>query len=147
MNIKKQVCTLKQAEKFIDLQIDVKSLFVYCIVSASIDGSKMEILPTTFDLKIPDLATTFVAPAFTSAELGVMLLLENDLIFSETKYNEHQGEWETLIHERDSEYESGFKLIYTGEGETEAESKADALIWMLENDITNKEFIIENLQN
>lgn len=130
MTIKKQVCTLEQAKELCELQIDGVSLLYH------IGG---EVLNMGYG--------NDYYPAFSCAELGMMLLVEDDIHFSRTHYNEHSGGWETNIEKRiEEENAGGFDIIYTGEGDTEAEAKADALIWMIKNNITNKENILESLQ-
>jgi len=131
MKIKNQVCTLEQAKELDGLQIDYGSLLYH------------------FEGKVVNEAWgNDYFPAFSCAELGMMLLVEDDTHFTQTHYNEHLGEWQTLVLKRpEDENVVSFDNIYTGEGDTEAEAKADALIWMIKNRITNKENILESLQN
>lgn len=130
MKIENQVCTLEQAKELNELQIDFGSLLYH------------------FEGKVANMAYgNDYYPAFSSAELGMMLLVEDDLHFTQTHYNEHSGGWETLVLKRPADEDIvAFDNIYTGEGDTEAEAKCDALIWMLKNNITNKENILESLQ-
>lgn len=130
MKQENQVCTLEQAKEFDELQIDYGSRLYH------------------FEGKIVNEAWgNDYWPAFSCTELGMMLLVEDDTHFTQTHYNEHAGCWETLVLKRpEDEDVVAFDNIYTGEGDTESEAKADALIWMLKNNITNKENIIESLQ-
>jgi hypothetical protein len=74
MKVEKQVCTLKQGERLEELGINVKPLFCYCRVSTSVEDSYDDLLPTEWNLEgLPELATTWQAPAFTVSELGKML--------------------------------------------------------------------------
>lgn len=131
MKIEKQVCTLEQAKELAELQIEGFSLLYH------IGG---EVLNMGYG--------NDYYPAFSCAELGMMLLIEDDTHFTSTAYNEHLGEWQTFVTKRPEDEEvTDFDILYTGEGDTEAESKADALIWMLNNGITNKENILDSLQS
>lgn len=130
MKIENQVCTLEQAKELNELQIDFGSLLYH------MDGKVL-------NMGYGD----DYYPAFSCAELGMMLLVEDDLHFTQTHYNEHLGGWETLVLKRpEDEDKVDWDNIYTGEGDTEAEAKCDALIWMIKNNITNKENIAESLQ-
>lgn len=74
MKVENQVCTLKQGEKLEELGVKVKPLFCYCRVSTSVDDSYDDLLPTEWNLEgLPELATTWQAPAFTVCELGAMI--------------------------------------------------------------------------
>lgn len=131
MKIENQVCTLEQAKELVELQIDDYRSCLY-----------------HFQGKVVNEAYgNDYYPAYSSAELGMMLLVEDDTHFSQTSYNEHLGEWQTFIMKRPEDEEAiNFDTVYIGEGDTEAESKCDALIWMLKNGITNKENILDSLQ-
>jgi hypothetical protein len=74
MKVENQVCTLKQGQKLEELGIDAKPLFCYCRVLTSIEDSYDDLLPTEWNLEgLPDLATTWKAPAFTVSELAKMI--------------------------------------------------------------------------
>lgn len=139
MKIEKQVCTLEQAKELFELQIDAAPFFMWHIGGVTGEWIIIDTVHSNI--------TTQDFPAFTSAELGMMLLVEDDLHFTQTHYNEHFGEWQTLVLRRPKDEDVvAFDNIYTGEGDTESESKCDALIWMLKNGITSKGNILESLQ-
>lgn len=132
MKQENQVCTLEQSKELFELQIDTEAPSLLYHFNGGISNEAH--------------GNDYYA-AFSCAELGMMLLVEDDTHFTQTHYNEHAGCWETLILKRpEDEDVVAFDNIYTGEGDTEAEAKADALIWMLKNGITNKENILESLQ-
>lgn len=139
MKIEKQVCTLEQAKELFELQIDAVPFFMWHI--GGVTGEWIIIDTQHSNITSEDFS------AFTSAELGMMLLVEDDDHFTSTAYNEHLGEWQTFVCKRpEDEDATDFDNLYIGEGDTEAEAKADALIWMLKNNITNKENILDSLQ-
>jgi hypothetical protein len=79
--------------------------------------------------------------AFTVAELGEMLIIDDDDNFIDSSYNEHGGTWDCHLRRRNEECESGFAMIHSEEAETEAEVRAEMLIWLLENKIQTPENI------
>lgn len=126
MKIENQVCTKLQGEKLEDLGIDCKPVFCYCLVNGSSDNSYSVLLPTNYDLAdIPDLATTWQAPAFTVAELGVMI----DWNFV-APYMPDNKDSNFYCHTNDDDFKNT----------NEAQCRADVLIYLLENNlITTKE--------
>lgn len=85
--------------------------------------------------------------AFTVAELGELLVIDDDDHFCSGSYNEHLGIWTADLQKRDEESERGFKLVHQIEGETEAECRADMLIYLLENKIMTPESINSPIEN
>jgi hypothetical protein len=73
--------------------------------------------------------------AFTVAEMGEMLVIGDDTHFINTSYDEHMGNWACYLAVRDEADAIGFKEIHNEEGETEAEARAEMLIYLLENKI------------
>lgn len=132
MNVRKQICTREQGEKLEELGITGKPVFCWCLIHSSYeDEGKLDILPTEFELAIPDLATTWVAPAFTSSELGHMFPPGYYTWFDGTYW--HCGD--DIGNER---HMIGF---------TEAETRAAELISLLESglftaDEVNKRIIV-----
>lgn len=83
MNIQDQVNTEIQGCRLEELGITAKPIFCHCRVSTNVNDSYVDILPMQCNLKdIPDEATTWIAPAFTVGELGLMLGEENLPCFS-----------------------------------------------------------------
>lgn len=76
-----------------------------------------------------------INPAPDCAELGLMLIAEDPIYYSFTSFDAHQGFWETTVDKFDESFEDQHETLYTGTGETEAESKAEAVNYMLKNNI------------
>ncbi len=87
-----------------------------------------------------------VYPAFSVAELGEMLVVGDDDHFVDGSYNEHGGTWDTHLMLRDEAADRGFRLINSEEGETEAQSRAEMLIHLIENNIVNAESVTVSLK-
>jgi len=135
MKIKNQVCTLEQSMELNELLKTEEDVF-----HATFYHFKGEITREAWGKDY--------YPAFTCSELGVMLIVSDDTHFTQSSYNEHLGEWQTFVLKRPVDEEQvQFDNIYMGEGDTEAEAKADALIWMIKKGITDKENIEESLQD
>ncbi len=140
MKIENQCCSREQGEQLLKLGITEKSFLAFCWVSTSHEDSVIAILPTNImNIGIPDEATTFIAPAFTVAELGVMLEMDGDKHLFDYFYNNHAGCFEVVLNERDERAVAGIKLVNREEGDTEAEARAAMLIWLLENNIATAE--------
>lgn len=75
------------------------------------------------------------ARAFTVAELGELLVVDDDEHFCYSSYNEHHGVWSAYLQKRDEGSDAGFKSVCQTEGDTEAEARADMLIHLLVNKI------------
>jgi hypothetical protein len=122
MKLENQCCTRQQAERLKELGVDGQSLFCFCQVNPgghNHEDSYSDILPTIFDLAIPDLATTFEFPAWTVAELGVMLGRKTNSI-----YIDAAGTWG--IQEMGQFFEAK---------ESEASARAEYLIYLLEQEM------------
>lgn len=85
--------------------------------------------------------------AFTVAELGELLVIDDGDHFCYGYYDEHGGTWNVDLQKRDEELEVPFKLVYQVEGETEAEARADMLIYLIENKIITMESINSPIEN
>lgn len=134
MVIENQVCTREQGEKLESLGVTGKPLFCYCYIHSGYEeDGKLDILPTQFELAIPDLATTWVAPAFTVAELGVMIGGGYD-----TMYCTGEG-WRCFNMEGADYFENTFP--------TEAQARAQMLIDLLETGSEKVEQVNQRLIN
>ena len=82
-------------------------------------------------------SSEIVYSAFTVAELGELLIINDDTHFTIGNYNEHLGCWDQYLHMRTADEDGGFVLIPEAslEADTEAEARADMLIYLLENKI------------
>lgn len=83
--------------------------------------------------------------AFTVAELGEILIDNNDKWFIGSYYNNHLGVWMCEIGIRNDEADGEISQQHAGtqEGETEAEVRSDMLIYLLEE----KFITIEEVNN
>lgn len=137
MKIENQVCTKEQGLRLEQLGIAHKSIFCYCRISTSPEDSYDDLLPTDWNLEgLPDSATTWTAPAFTVAELGVMLSYY---------YPSYQSTG--IINFYCSYLEDGKMQGYTGVGDTEAQARAAMLIYLLENNQVTTEEVNKRLIN
>ncbi len=143
MKIENQVCSLEQAKKLKEVLGEVYGLFVYMENKALESDSKIMLSTQTESFKqmggIAGSAFIKYYPAFTVAELGVMLEMDDDKHFLEYHYNNHVGVYECVLSKRDERHSTGFAEINQEEGDTEAECRAEMLIYLLENKLTTPE--------
>lgn len=126
MQLKDQVCTESQGKKLEELGIKEKPVFCHAYVCCDPLGEETsrDILPTGFDLadQFKNHAT-WVSPAFTVAELGVML----------PEYVEsHKGSMVDTWYCGPIDTENG---EYYSVENTEAQARAAYLIYCLENNL------------
>lgn len=145
MKIENQVCTIEQAKTLKELGISQDSYFHWQhYPKTTYREESLGIVNPLSKEGITDAGESW--SAFSSAELGEMLIVDDDTHFTETRYNEHGGEWETITHKRtEDEQNEGFAMIDGSIGSTEAESKAEALLYLLEKRILTPEIVKENL--
>lgn len=171
MKIEQQVCTIEQAKKLKALGIEQSETDHYKWLEVSngddegdFDAEDVEWFPILTQYHPRDKEHYAVSPvdgdlitsdgqfcsykpetyrAITAAELGEMLIIDDDDNFIDSAYNEHGGTWDCHLRRRNEECESGFAMIHSEEAETEAEVRADMLIWLLENKIQTPENIRE----
>ncbi len=91
---------------------------------------------------------TYDQPAFNAAELGVMLPCESGMKFFESYYNDHLGSWvcefrgfKTSEENEEWDFSKPPPKIHETEADTEAEARADMIIWLLENESVTAEEI------
>ena len=146
MKLENQVCTLEQAKRLKELGVsrinkdDGESGFYWV--------SDNEVLMFHKDDGFP--SSKYIR-AFSVAELGVALIIDDDIHFTDGRYNEHLGCWESHLEKRNpdtEELETPFLLIHEArqEAETEAEARADLLIYLIENGITTSEEVNKRLK-
>lgn len=137
MNIEYQVCSLDQAKNFKELLGETYGLFVYMENKTLPSDSKIMLSTHTESFKqmgkIEGSTWIKYYPAFTVAELGVMLIDVSEKIIATSFYNPHFGEWECHITKESEEGEHEPFVDANGEGDNEAECRAESLIWLLEN--------------
>lgn len=144
MKIENQVCTIEQAKTLNELGISQSSYFHWQhYPKTSYRDESLGIVNPLSKEGITDAGESW--SAYSAAELGEMLIVDDDTHFTETRYNEHLGEWETIVSKRTELDEGGFEMMDRSTGSTEAESKADALFYLLEKQILTPEIIKENL--
>lgn len=160
MKLENQVCSLEQAKKLKQLGVAQEGHFMWYEVSDGEDEGDFEkegvewhpVLTQSNHAKGEDSAVGSIdsdlltsdgefcghkppVRAFTVAELGEMFIINDDEHFCDSSYNNHLGVWMALLTARDEEEKSEFKVIYSTEGDTEAECRAEMLIYLLENKI------------
>lgn len=129
MKLQNQCCTRQQGERLEELGVKGTPMFCHCYVSVDSENSTVAILPTGFELNIPDLGTTWIAPAFTVAELGVMLPTGYDTMRISTKVEATM--WQGYDLEGNEFTEEPFN--------TEAECRAAMLINLIETEAVTVE--------
>lgn len=148
MNIEKQVCTLDQAKKLRALGVMAPAFFMWYFDWQ--DEFKMKLVA----YRVPGIVYHGAEKkevncwAYSAAELGVMIIANDDTHFPQVYYNEHSGTWESNILKREDVEGSAELMPITEamqESEYEAETKADTLIYMLENGITTPEICAARL--
>lgn len=153
MKLHDQVNSFEQGKKLEELGINAKPLFCYCRVSTSVEDGYNDLLPTQWNLEgLPDLATTWQAPAFTVVELGVMLPHFDNLSqmggfvhLTEFDPSIQDGKPWYCVWEYDKDEENagfGREII---DGETEAQARAEMLIFCLERQLTTPEEVNQRL--
>jgi hypothetical protein len=125
MKIEDQVCSFKQAKKLAELGIDLPTMYRWQVDQSRGDGESS-----------PKLVLSDY-PAPTVAELGLLLptvinLDEEDLYLQGTIGN-RRGEF-YYIWFQSSLSNGEWEIFPSIEQETEAMARADALIWLIEND-------------
>ena len=159
MKIEKQVCTRDQARKLSELGVKGEPMIYWvdfegfdesghmlCRPASKIEleskeGFSWMIVGDVPENLLPSVeeeacgACGNIYPAFSTAELGELLIIGDDDHFCDGHYNDHLGCWETMLHKRDEEAETSFILVNTEEGDTEAEARAEMLIYLIENKI------------
>lgn len=153
MKLQDQVCTLEQGKKLIELGVISYGLYVHV---------QNRVLPEDNNIKPKEQTGAWKAygkvrdggvinyyPAFTVAELGVMLPCESGIIGWEVHYNDHLGVWNCAIMDL-VKWEGGGTIpptAYESEEETMAQAMADTLIHCLENKLTTPEEVNNRLSN
>lgn len=150
MNIEKQVCTLEQAKKLKLLGVNSKCMLGFIeipsnglSVHAYWKDDKYALINADIVMFCGNGEERWYAP--NVAELGVMLEMDDDKHFLDYNYNNHGGSFQCYLNKRDQRKGDGFKNITIEEGDTEAECRAEMLIYLLENKITKLVEVNERL--
>jgi hypothetical protein len=135
MKIEDQVCSFKQAKKLAELGIDLPTMYRWQVDQSRGDGESSPKLVLSAKSGKKDSAKDYPAP--TVAELGLLLptvinLDEEDLYLQGTIGN-RRGEF-YYIWFQSSLSNGEWEIFPSIEQETEAMARADALIWLIEND-------------
>lgn len=147
MKPEQQVCTLQQAKRLKELGLTQQSIF--CFIGDENPDPKYN---TPMQLYYSENARTDIGKswydnriaAFNVAELGELLKEHPDGSY----YSDHLGDWlwQILSFDVDSdEYPAGFKVTHSSDGEfeTEAEARADQLLFMIENKLVDIDYLNE----
>ena len=131
MKLENQICTLNQAIKLKNLEVPQKSLFFW-----EVSGKRSEIKQAAE----VDISKSF--SAFNVAELGLLLPclvpLEEEDYYLQGTIGNREGEF-YYIWFQSSIDNVEWELFPAIEKDTEAEARAEALIWLLENDFLKAE--------
>lgn len=142
MKIENQVCTLEQAKKLKELDVRPYSMWVWVPPFPVFNSETRLVLIGEFQNALKSSILSEEAkklvdsyPAFTVAELGVML---------PNYYESHKGAMDdtwycVMLEGGDGEYFAIEK--------TESEARADVLIYLLENNLTTAEEVNQRLTN
>jgi hypothetical protein len=145
LSINQQVCTLEQAKKLALLGVNqLNSIFYFFREDCeAADDFRIVYAPEGLILKAAIKSEKY--SAFNVMELGHMIL-ECELV-GESYYSSHLGcwLWQMLDHDEDGDFP--FKVVHTGGGEfeTEAEARADMLIFCLESKLISVPGVNEQL--
>ncbi len=133
MKLEEQVCTFDQSVKLAELGVNLTTAF-YWVANGNGQGDPVKI---RLGLKEDGHQTAESCyPAYTTAELGILLpyelnLEEEDLYIQGTIGN-RRGEF-YYIWFQSSLDNVEWELFPAIEKDTEAQARADALIWLIEN--------------
>ena len=150
MKLKNQVSTLEQSEKLLSLGVCRNSQFFHKYLGISDNGAEWDVVCDE-NLKCYSDTENHI-PAFTVAELGVMLpseLLSTEqlvkflLLQFEKPWFENES-YACHYIEVDYAYDRG-SYIHSQLGSTEAEARAAMLIYLLENNLTTAAEVNERL--
>lgn len=151
MQIEQQVCMPDQAKKLKELLGEVYGLFVYMENKAIPSDSKIMLSKQTESFKqmgkIEGSRWIKYFPVFTCSELGEMLVDRSGKIMATSFYNDHYGVWECHVTKENDETEHEPFLDANGEGDTEAECRAEVLIYLLENKLVTPEDVNQRLNS
>jgi hypothetical protein len=145
MTLKDQCCTESQGKRLEELGITAKPLFCYCWVSTGPEDSVKDILLVDDkNTRIPELATTWIAPAYTVSELSVMLPVNMSISKGNHKY--HCRWWRGNMSDMVLRDQEGSPTIHrTESAETLAIACASMLIYLLENKLATAEEVNNRL--
>jgi hypothetical protein len=153
MKIEDQVCALEQAKKLKELGIEQNSIFYFSNFFDIRQPEEYRICRREESGIFHDRGGSFESfhfshhksriettySAFAVAELGQLLIIGDDTYFIDYAYNEHFGQFQCFCRKRDERCSNGFRIIYTTDGDTEAECRADMLMLLLAVRIINAE--------
>ncbi len=140
MKVEDQVCTIEQAKRFVELGIRLQTYFQW-EVPDNADRSESE----TCALSITSSAmkkniNTYPAPS--AAELGELLpavvSLEEEDLFIQGSLGNRRGEFHYIWFQSSLDNVE-WELFPAIEKDTEAEARAEALIWLIENEFVKIE--------
>lgn len=136
MKIENQVCTLEQAKRLAELLGEgMPSPTWYWIFDSSM---KWQLFPKDYcDLEAEGID---YYPAYTVAELGLMLMEHDDDYAFSSFYDSHMGFYCCDARKRDEDHTDGFRpLENIVEADTEAQARAQLLIYLLEEGMYDAE--------
>lgn len=132
MKLEKQVCSFTQAKKLAELSLCVDSLFNWKLTTEGSESISEVVFSQTEKIVPADLL-----PALTVAELGLLLPSvvqydEDEDYYLQGSIGNREGEF-YYIWFQSSLDNVEWELFPSIEKDTEAEARAEALIWLIEN--------------
>ena len=133
MELKNQVCNLEQAKKLVELKLGVISTFSW-VLPTKMSEPEPSTLKNTRDLQPETLPNCL--PALTVAELGALLPsivhLEEEDYYLQGTIGNRQGDFFHIWFQSSLDNVE-WEIFPAIEEDTEAEARAAALIWLIEN--------------
>ncbi len=130
-----QVCTFEQAKKLSELGVDLPTLFCWHSTGQYQSNEDQFVLVLTDELKGSNDSVCYPAP--TVAELGTLIpyeiSLEDEDLYLQGTIGNRQGDF-YYIWFQSSIDNVEWELFPAIERETEAEARAEALIWLIDNE-------------
>ncbi len=138
MRLEEQVCSMEQAKKLVDLGLQLSTCY-YWLEQGNV-GMETQTLLSESD--ITSIADAHFYPAPTVAELGILLPTEitdeDEDYYLQGSIGDRRGEF-FYIWFQSALDNIEWELFPAIEKDTEAEARAEALIWLLENGMVKPE--------
>lgn len=149
MRLEDQVCTESQGIRLEELGVHARPPFAHCWVTVGPEDAVKDILLVDDkNTRIPELATTWIAPAYTVAELLAMLPANSSINNGGNKFfcRFWWGELADNILRDSFQKNSTHKNWHQTTDENPAAACASMLIFLLENKLISPEQVNKSLK-